>query len=552
MEGIAAATTRLKAHQSLAYPDKPIYTGPEAPCRFEAEVYNCEVRGTIPDAIDGTYYRNMPDPQWAPKCPDDIYFNGDGCIDALRFHNGHVDFKQKHVRTRKFVLERAARGPLFGKFRNPWSDDPRVKDEVRSTANTHIVYYNKMLLALKEDSPAYALDPNTLDTIGLYDFDGQNTSPTSSAHPKIDPVTGEYITIGYEARGDGSPTIAYHVFDKNGKKTEECWFDAPFAGMTHDMGVTENWVVIIIAPLVCVSAEKQKEGYQHFAWDENTPVTFGLLPRRSPKPEDVKWFIYKSVYIVHCGNSFEEDGCVYIDTPVAYGNRMFFFPPLNDKSGKQRAVYKAHYARWRFDPNATDSYVEPQPLIEFSGEFPTVDNRYLTRKYRYAFLTATLEKSQEAGSTPLGSMGGLQNGIAMCDTHTGKISSWTAGPDTAMCEATFCPRSPDAAEADGYLISALNCRDKGLTCIVILDTRKIHEGPIAIISLPFRLRTGTHGSWVPAQELGERRELCDMQHVTEEMQQKFGQDHKVKLNNGNSVPSVNGSGVNGLASVGLI
>lgn len=29
--------------------------------RFEAEVYNCLIRGEIPHQIDGTYYRVMPD-----------------------------------------------------------------------------------------------------------------------------------------------------------------------------------------------------------------------------------------------------------------------------------------------------------------------------------------------------------------------------------------------------------------------------------------------------------------------------------------------------------
>ncbi len=39
------------------YPQNGFFTGPERPCRFEAEVYNCTVRGQIPRQIDGTYYR---------------------------------------------------------------------------------------------------------------------------------------------------------------------------------------------------------------------------------------------------------------------------------------------------------------------------------------------------------------------------------------------------------------------------------------------------------------------------------------------------------------
>jgi carotenoid cleavage dioxygenase len=86
---------------------------------------------------------------------------------------------------------------------------------VHSTANTHIYFYAGVLLALKEDSPPYALDPTTLRTIGrdpsmlsnclgLYDFNGKLPSPTFTAHPKVDGRTGTMYAYGYEAKGDAS------------------------------------------------------------------------------------------------------------------------------------------------------------------------------------------------------------------------------------------------------------------------------------------------------------------------------------------------------------
>jgi len=55
-----------------------------------------------------------------------------------------------------------------------------------------------MLLATEEDGPAYAMDPDTLDTISRYDFEGQVLSLTMTAHPKFDPKTGEMVCYGYE------------------------------------------------------------------------------------------------------------------------------------------------------------------------------------------------------------------------------------------------------------------------------------------------------------------------------------------------------------------
>jgi carotenoid cleavage dioxygenase-like enzyme len=67
---------------AVPFPDSPFYRGAEAPCRFEAEIYDCIVYGKIPECIDGTFYRVMPDAQYAPKFSDDVFINGDGQIDG--------------------------------------------------------------------------------------------------------------------------------------------------------------------------------------------------------------------------------------------------------------------------------------------------------------------------------------------------------------------------------------------------------------------------------------------------------------------------------------
>lgn len=79
-----------------------------------------------------------------------------------------------------------------------------------------------------------------------------------------------------------------------------------------------------------------------------------------------------------------------------------------------------------------------------------------------------------------------------------------------------------APEADGYVISIANRRDKMLTEIVILDTAQFSQGPIAVIELPFRLRAGVHGSWVMGTDLPADKDLCDMHGVTEEIRKEFG------------------------------
>jgi carotenoid cleavage dioxygenase len=86
------------------------------------------------------------------------------------------------------------------------------------------------------------MNPDTLETFGVYDFDGQLPSLTFTAHPKFDPLTREMICFGYEAKGDGTRDICYYTFRADGRIAETVWLVNPVSGMIHDFGVTENHV----------------------------------------------------------------------------------------------------------------------------------------------------------------------------------------------------------------------------------------------------------------------------------------------------------------------
>ena len=138
-----------------------------------------------------------------------IPLDGEGHIGMFRFENGHVDYKSRFVRTQRYKAQAAARESLFGTYRNPRGDDPRVKGLSRGTANTTPIFHHGKLFALKEDSPPVVLDPDTLETVDdYYTFGGKLKSLTFTAHPKIDSETGELIAFGYEASGEGSTDVA--------------------------------------------------------------------------------------------------------------------------------------------------------------------------------------------------------------------------------------------------------------------------------------------------------------------------------------------------------
>src|SRR6185437_12845342 len=219
---------------SRPFPNSPQFCGHNLPSRIECDVGDLVVEGTLPDEFQGSWYRSVPDPQFPPLLGDDIYLSGDGMVSLFRFDRGRVSLRMRYVRTERWKNEHAAGRALYGRYRNPFTDDPSVRGKGRGVANTTPLYHAGRLIALKEDSRGWELDPETLETRGEWDYGGKLRSQTMTPHPRIDPDTGELFFFGYEANGLASRDVAYCIADTAGELRTEQWFEAPFCALMHD------------------------------------------------------------------------------------------------------------------------------------------------------------------------------------------------------------------------------------------------------------------------------------------------------------------------------
>jgi carotenoid cleavage dioxygenase-like enzyme len=468
------------------------------PARFEGEIYDLEVDGTVPDEIDGTFFQVAPDPQYPPMLGDDIFFNGDGAITAFTFKNGHVDFKRRYVMTERLKAQRAARASLHGIYRNRYTNDPSVRELNNSTANTNVVVHGGKLLALKEDSAPYALDPVTMETIGLWDFNGQLTSATFTAHPKIDPANGDLLCFGYEARGEATPDIVYYEIDSSGRKKRETWIVAPYAAMIHDFAVTENYVIFPLMPLTS-DLDRMKNGGRHFEWQPGLDQLFGVL-RRDGDGRDVRWFMAPNGFQGHTLNAFDDRGRIFIDMPITSGNIFYFFPQA-DGTVPPPETLASNMMRLTIDMNSTANGLDMAPLTQFPCEFPRSDDRYMGRHYSHGFVIA-MDPSKPFNEAQIGPRPfQFFNQLAHINVSTGRIKTWFADDQSCFQEPIFVPKSADAAEGEGYVIALRNRLLEQATDLLILDAQHLDEGPIATVKLPIRLRMSLHGNWVPSSAL---------------------------------------------------
>ena len=469
------------------------------PVRMEGDIYDLEVaQGRVPEELDGTFFRVQLDPQWPARDGNDMPFNADGMITSFRFEDGHVDFKSRYVRTPRFLAERAARKALFGAYRNPFTDDPSVAGMVRGLANTNVYWHGGRLLASKEDSPPIELDPDTLETIGQFDWDGALTSCTATAHPKIDPRTGELVFFGFAAKGEATPDIAYYEADRLGRVVHEAWFEAPYASMVHDFAVTEHFVVFPIIPLTS-DLERLKAGGSHYVWDGSRDVYLGVLPRRG-SAADLRWFRGANRFASHVMNAFDDGRHIYVDTPVGESSAFPFFPDLSGAPFDPRRV-AAYLSRWTIDTESgTEEFKEAQ-LTDHPGELPRIDDRFATREYRFGMMAL----SELPGAPDVGPPTGGYRFVGVVDPRSGEVVAYRPGEGALPEEPQFVPRSAGAPEGDGYVLVVVGRPAEMRSDLVVLDVGDVAAGPVATISLPIRLRFGLHGNWVTREQLAARR-----------------------------------------------
>ncbi len=450
-------------------------SGNFAPIGFEADAPHLPVLGELPRGLNGTLYRNGPNPQFPPADPrQHHWFMGDGMVHAFTIEDGQVAYRNRWVRTGKFLAEAAARRSLglgFGPSPAGVPDD--------GVANTNILMHAGRLLALEEGHLPIELDPRTLTTRGPFDFGGGVEGPFT-AHPKLDAATGELVFFGYSVGGPLVPKMTYGTLDRAGRVTRFEQFDAPYCSMVHDFAVTERHVLFPILPLVG-SMERAMSGGPPFAWQPELGGHVGVISRDAGVAS-LRWFRAESCFVFHVLNAWEEGDRLLVDVMQYEAPPLFPCADGNPPSGKTTASL----ARWTLDPAATTNAFLSSPLDDLVGEFPRLDERFAGKRNRFGAIAAR--------SAP----DGVTDTIAWYDFVTGRRTLHTVPAGDAVSEPVFVPRANDAAEGDGWLLAVAWRGAEHRSDLLVLDTQGIDRAPIATVQLSHRVPFGFHGNFAPA------------------------------------------------------
>lgn len=452
----------------------PYLSGNFGPIRSEDD-FELKVTGEIPAALNGALFRTGPNPQFEPRDPNHHWFAGDGMVHGFYIDGGKVAYRNRYVRTPKWELENKHGRALFGTFGNPMTTDPIAAGCDSGVANTNIVWHAGKLLALEEGHPPFEVDPKTLGPRGYVKPYGGRTT----AHPKLDPVTGEMVWFAYSVGAmPMSPGMSYGVTDKTGKVVRRDDFQAPYACMVHDFMVTKSHALFPILPLTA-SLERAMSGRPAFAWEPEKGSYVGVMRRDAPV-SSIRWFNTEACYVFHPLNAWEDGDLIHCD--VMRYDVAPLFPKADGSPGDKSA---ARLVRWTFDLAASSDAIKETPLDDLDGEFPRVDPRVETLKHRHGWFAA------DPGGTGTIKM----SAIAHIDFSTGKRQVYALGGGDMTSEPVFVPRSADAPEGDGWLTAVVWRAAENRSDLLIFEAQDIEKGPIATAHVPRRVPFGFHGNW---------------------------------------------------------
>ncbi|KAM7205450.1 Carotenoid oxygenase [Naviculisporaceae sp. PSN 640] len=378
-------------------------------------------------------------------------------------------------------------------------------------------------------------DPRTLEPIGFAtqkilhpDLKG----PVSCAHAERDPVTGDVFNFN-EDFGKHATYRVFRVSASTGKTDILATITRPDLkpAYIHSLYLSPSFVILCVPSshiaargLMIMWQRNLKDAIEPF--DKSKKCKWFVVDRHHGKGV-VAEFETDAGFFFHTINAFEEQDetdreknttslfCDVIEYPNLDIMDTLYYDVLLKRDNAHTRYWgnadrakaaMTHHVRWHFrvqnDPDgsapdsettpalgtAAGSVVAPLPTsIEklfdipapHSGELPTINPLYHTKRHRYVYSVVYRGKST------------AMDGIVKTDTETREVLFWDNPKGHTPGEAIFVPRPGATAEDDGVLLSVVLDGYCGKSYLLCLDAQTMQELGKGEVGFPVAF--GFHG-----------------------------------------------------------
>jgi len=449
------------------------------------------VTGRMPEWLEGILLRNGPGQMTVGKQHFRHWFDGFAMLHKFTFAGGRVDY------TGKF-LESQARASALAEGRITYTDfatDPcrslfaRVTamftNRVTDNAKVSIGLFADRFLAMTETPIQVEFDPETLKSVGVFQYEDVSAGQMTTAHPHW---ADGYMYNVVTRFGPASQVRAYRV-DGEMRRERLGAFGAARPAYMHSFGMTPNYLVVTEFPLVVNPLALQfwlRPFIENFKWKPRRGTPFTVLDRHTGKV--VARVDADPFFAFHHVNGFERGDELVLDI-VAYPDAdivtHFYLERLR---GTDLRLPHGRLTRYAVPlRGGRGARVRAEVLSETCIELPHIDYAHhnMDPAQRYVYGVG-LQKGREHE---------FYNQLVKIDSASGTTSAW----HEAEChpgEPIFVPAPDRRGEDHGVLLSVVLDAAHGTSFLLVLDARDLSE--LARAALPHPVMIGFHGTFVPS------------------------------------------------------
>jgi all-trans-8'-apo-beta-carotenal 15,15'-oxygenase len=425
---------------------------------------NLPIEGTIPRALNGTLFRTAPGESERFGVNFNHLFDGDAFLTSWRFQHGKASLRAGFLSTPQRIAEQKAGKMLYSEF---GTNPPQESKGGKNQPSVNVIEWNGKLLGLSEGGLPTQINPNTLEYEGEINFGGTiPRSLTFTAHPRVDPKTGDLFAWGFEKTSSAAVHI-YHIERATGKANRLYKFTPDGYFMVHDALLTENYFIMIVPPmkydmsaLMTGDAATMGDAVKYF---ENEPTRLFAFPRNNQngnaKPIEIT---LPPQTVFHYGNAYETgDGKIVFET--IWGKDGQILKTLNNWKREQftdaglKSLLSQTLQSVTIDLK-NKTLVAANELAQ-KVEFPRFDSRLTGQKSRFLYVT---ERGYHENAA-----------IVRLDLKTGKTIKASAGISRTYGEPVFVPTTSAVNEERGFILTQGYDSNKNESFLEIRDAQTL-------------------------------------------------------------------------------
>ena len=286
------------------------------------------VTGAMPTWLSGALVRTGPAKFDLGHQTLNDWFDGLGMLHRFGFEQGRVAYANRFIRSANYHEQRRNGRLSRGEF----ASDPcrtlfgRVLSRflAKPTDNCNVKRYalGRSAVALTETTLPVRFDPDTLETLGHYDYGRQVGGQVSIAHPHHDAARRCQFSYVVEF-GRRSRYRLFRVADENGAKSivAELTVDQP--AYMHSFAMTEQYLVLTEFPLVVSPLRLLLSGepfIKNYRWEPERGLKFHIVAKdggqRIATAESEAVFAFHHVNAFERGNDLVLDLVTYADAGI--------------------------------------------------------------------------------------------------------------------------------------------------------------------------------------------------------------------------------------------